>query len=585
LKRKIRSPRSPRISARIETAAPAFTYVATANEYARGVVSGRILACKWVKLACQRHLDDLAKSKRPGFAYAFDETRANRVCRFLEQLPHTKGKWAANRETIRLEPWQCFVETVIFGWIRVRDGKRRFREAYICVPRKNGKSIIAGGTGNYMFAADGEFGAEVYSGATSEKQAWEVFGPAQKMVQRTEQLSSAFGIEVRAKSMVIMANGSKFEPVIGKPGDGGSPSCAIIDEYHEHDTDDLYDTMRTGMGAREQPLALVITTSGSDVAGPCRALQADVEKVLEGVIERDELFGIIYTIDDADDWTSEASLRKANPNYDVSVFGDFLKTEQANAVRDARKQNIFKTKHLNIWVNAKAAWMNMQSWNAMADPSLKAEEFKGLPCYVGVDLASKKDITARVKVFRKRIDNANHYYAFGDFYLPAVRAELPEFQHYQKWVKEGKLKTTPGSAIDFDTITADTINEVLTYRISEVAYDPWGGDQFAQHIAHLTPAKAIGVPQQVRWLSEPMKQTEALVIDGRLHHDGNPALTWMVSNVIAKLDAKDNIYPNKEKPDSMIDGAVALILGMSRAIVGEGSGSVYETRGMLVLGA
>ncbi len=569
-------------SVRTETAAPAFSYVATANEYAREVISGRVLACKWVQLACQRHLDDLARAKR-GWTYVFDETKANRVCRFIEQLPHTKAEWASRRQNIKLEPWQCFIETSIFGWVQTRDNYRRFRIAYICVPRKNGKSILAAGNGIYMFAGDNEFGAEVYSGATSEKQAWEVFRPAKQMVDRTPRIKELFGITVGAKNLAILANGSRFEPVIGKPGDGASPTCAIVDEYHEHDSDELYDTMRTGMGARKQPLMLVITTAGSNVAGPCRALQADVEKVLEGSIDRPELFGTVYTVDEADNWTADEALRKANPNYDVSVFGDFLRTEQTNAVRDSRKQNIFKTKHLNIWVGASIAWMNMQKWNSLVDASLDPSEFRGLPCYAAVDLASKLDIAARVKVFRKRIGKEDHYYAFADCYLPEERASEPELQHYHKWVHDGVLKTTLGNVIDYDTIEEDTISDCQTYRISELGFDPWNAEQFAQHIAAKTKTQAVEVLNQARTLSDPMKQVEALVIDGRLHHDGNPVLTWCMSNVVAHTDKKENIFPNKEKPENKIDAAVALIMAMSRAFVGTEKRSIYSTRGLLTL--
>lgn len=534
-------------------------------------------------------MDDLARSRR-GWLYTFDEQKANRACRFIEQLPHTKGDWAAKRQNIKLEPWQCFIETSIFGWIQARDGYRRFRIAYIAVPRKNGKSAIAAGTGNYMFCADGEFGAEVYSGATSEKQAWEVFRPAKQMIERTPRIKEVFGIYIGAKNMAILANGSRFEPVIGKPGDGASPSCAIVDEYHEHDTDELFDTMRTGMGARKAALMLVITTAGSNVAGPCRALQGDVEKVLERTIEREELFGIVYTVDESDDWTSLDALKKANPNYDVSVFGDFLQTEQANAIRDSRKQNVFKTKHLNIWCGASVAWMNMQRWNALADASLTPNEFRGLPCYAAVDLASKLDLTARVKVFKKSIKRSNgagledHYYAFADCYLPEERVNEPELQHYQKWVHDGTLLTTPGNVIDYDTIMQDTIADCNQYKISELGFDPWNAEQFAQGVAAKTRTVAVEIPQAPKTMSEPMKQLEALVVDGRFHHDGNPVLTWCMSNVVAHTDKNENLFPNKEKGEAKIDAAVALIMALSRALLGNAKcGSIYSTRGLLTL--
>lgn len=539
-----------------------------------------------MKFACRRHLNDLVSAKQAAYPYRFDESKANRVCEFIEGLPHTKGHWAAEREDIRLEPWQCFIVCCLFGWVRRSDGFRRFRIAYIAVSRKNGKSIIAGGIGDYMFSADGEFGAEVYSGATTEKQAWEVFLPAKQMVERTPDLKEAFGIHVGAKSMAIPSNGSRFEPVIGKPGDGASPHCAIVDEYHEHDSDVLLDTMRTGMGARKQPLLLVITTAGDNLAGPCKAMQEDVEKVLAGSLVRDELFGIVYTVDAGDDWTSEEALRKANPNFDVSVFGDFLRTEQRNAITDARKQGIFKTKHLNIWVGSNSAWINIQRWNELADGSLNPDEFRGLPCVAASDLSSKKDITARIIVFRKAADDGkgkDHFYVFGRFYLPEERARQAEFQHYQAWVARGNLIATPGFTIDLEQFTDDTIADVQRFRIRELCFDPWNAEQYAQRVAKYTPATAVEIPQQVRYLSDPMKQLDALVADGRIHHDGNPVLTWMVGNLTAHEDAKGNVYPRKEREESKIDGAVALIMALSRATVAEQKRSVYSSRGIRTL--
>lgn len=567
-------PRSKSVKRPPESSAPAFTHAAIANQYARDVVAGRVLSCRWVRLACQRHLDDLARAKA-GWHYCFDEAKANHICRFIEKLPHTKGDWANRSERIKLQPWQCFVLCVLFGWLKVASRTRRFSLAYIAVPRKNGKSVLAGGIGNYMFCADGEFGSEVYSGATTEKQAWEVFRPARLMVERTPALREAFGITVGAKSMFIIGDGSRFEPVIGKPGDGASPHCGIVDEYHEHDSDSLFDTLRTGMGARKQPLLLVITTAGDNLAGPCKSLQEDLEKVLQGSVERDELFGIVYTIDADDSWTAEDALRKANPNYGVSVFEEFLEVEQRNAIGNARKQGVFKTKHLNVWVGANNAYFNVQQWLELADRSLEPDEFRGLPCVIGIDIATKRDITARVCVFRKEIDRKDHYYVFPTLYLPEDRAMQPEFQHYQKWVHEGHLVATAGATLDFERFEEESIDEIQRLRAKEFCFDSWSATQLSENIARSTRSTGIDVPQQARHLSEPMKQLDALITDGRIHHDGNPVLTWMIGNVVAHTDAKGNVFPRKEREESKIDGAVALIMALSRAVVATGGGVAY----------
>ena len=291
------------------------TYADIATQYALDVVEGRVLACKFLRLACQRHLKDLVRTTSPAatapWPYVFNppltdtngkEFRpADRVCRFAQLMPHIKGDWAARRQLIKLEPWQVFILSSIFGWVHRETGKRRFRVADLFEPRKNAKSTMASVIGLYMLAIDDEFGAEVYSGATSQDQAMEVFRPAMLMARATPRYLQAYGVVVNASNLSVLAKNSKFEPVIGKPGDGASPSCALIDEYHEHKTADLYETMQTGMGARSQPLIVVITTAGSDISGPCYLHQVELQKILEGVIENDQRFGIIFGIDEGDD--------------------------------------------------------------------------------------------------------------------------------------------------------------------------------------------------------------------------------------------------------------------------------------------
>lgn len=300
--------------------------VNAANKYAREVVAEKIPACKLTILACKRHLDDLKKEKNKSYPYRFDRDAAERICKFIQLLPHTKGEWLRRKLKITLEPWQLFFFAVGFGWLKKKNSIRRFSELYLKVPRKNGKSAVAAGVGLYGFCADNEYGAEIFCGATNEKQAWEVFKPAKLMVQKLPNLRKRFGIEVNAKKLV-KTDGSVFEPVIGQPGDGASPHIAIVDEYHEHPSDEQYDTFNTGMGAREQPMMLVITTAGTDIDSPCYDLEQRVIEMLQGMKD-DTLFGLIFGIDEGDDWTSPAALIKANPNYGVSVKADYLLNQQ-----------------------------------------------------------------------------------------------------------------------------------------------------------------------------------------------------------------------------------------------------------------
>ena len=558
-------------------AAPKYPLVKAAETYARRVAAGKIPCCKWIKLACKRHLDDLKASKAADYPYKFDPAKAEKIAKFLQLLPHTKGKWASKRELIKLEGWQLFSVCIPFGWLRKKDNTRRFRTIVIFVPRKNGKSIIGGGVGAYMFVADGEFGAEVYSGATTEKQAWEVFRPAKLMIERTPELRDHYGVEVNASNMCRLEDGSRFEPVIGKPGDGSSPSCAIVDEYHEHQDSTLFDTMETGMGAREQPVILVITTAGSSIGGPCHQLVRDAERMLEGVIERPDLWAMLYTIDPGDDWTSEEALMKANPNHGISINGDFLLARQRDAMQSASKQATFRTKHLNEWVGAKSAWLNMLRWKE-APPRKSLQELEGRRCIIGLDLASKIDIAGNILLFPP-VDGDPFWHVHGRYYLPEARVieELDgNTSRYREFDALGLLTLTDGEVIDFEVIKEDLREFAGRFDIEAVAYDPWQATQLAQEM------EAEGLPmveirQTVQNISEPMKELEALTLRRLLAHGDCPILTWMASNVLAKLDVKDNIYPNKERPENKIDGIVALIMSLSRAIANaEVQGSVDD---------
>lgn len=561
-------------------------FVKMAGDYARDVVAGRVIACKYVKLACQRHLDGLKAQRSKEHPYTLDKAAAEKVCKFVELMPHVKGKWARSKERIMLEPWQAFVLVNVFGWKRKGDKLRRYRRVYVEVPRKNAKSTITAGVADYMLLADGEHGAEVYSGATTEKQAWEVFGPARLMVLQTPELREAFGVSVGAKNLHVLGSASKFEPIIGKPGDGASPSFAVTDEYHEHATSEQFDTMLTGMGAREQPIAWAITTAGSDTAGPCYALRSQCADMLEGKVTHDDLFAYVATIDDGDDWTSPDALRKANPNMGVSVSEEFLRTAQLRAISDPREQATFKTKHLNVWVTAASPYFNADAWAKLADETVTAEAFAGEDCYLSFDLAATLDVACTMKLFRRTMDDgAVHYYVLPRFYVPEEAAEKPENRHYAGWVAEGYLTATPGDMIDYDAIEADIKADCKAHRVVQIAYDRWDATQVVQHLQNFIGAdKLVQIPMTTEHLSHPMKHLAALIQSGRIHHDGNPMMTWMIGNVTAQTDRNDNVFPRKERAERKIDGAVSLIMCLSRELREPARvRSVYETRGVIVL--
>jgi len=531
------------------------SYVERGEQYARDVLAGEIPACELVRLSCQRYFDDLERK----WEYEFDEDRAERACKFYELFPHTKGKWArASNNLMRLEPWQIFIEMNLMGWVHKDTDYRRFRRSYEEVPRKNGKSDRVARRGLYTLAADHEFGAEVYSGATTEKQAWEVFRPARLMAMRTPGFLEHYGVEVNAKSVNLPEDGSRFEPIIGNPGDGASPSHAIVDEYHEHKTAALYDTMETGMGAREQPLLSAITTAGDNLGGPCYGLRDYAVKVLQGVVEDDGLFAMIYTIDDDTDWTSDLALRMANPNYGVSVQPDYLKSQQQTAINDSRKQGTFKTKHLNVWVGARDAFFNLEAWRACSNEGLRLEDFTGQRCVMALDLASKVDIAALELMFPLE---GGSYARFGKYYLPRSTVSRTEHEHYKAWETDGWLTVTEGNITDYDKIKEDILGWCSEFQVEAVGYDPHQATYLVSELGK-EGVPCVEYRPTVLNFSEPMKQLDALMLDNRITHQPDPVMDWQVSNVVAKLDAKDNVYPRKEREENKIDNVVASIMCM-----------------------
>ena len=553
-----------------------------AHAYARSVVSGEIDACKWVVAACRRHLDDVIRSKKKGGRYPFkyDEIAANRACSFIETLPHVKGRWARSKELIKLEPWQCFTECVVYGWLDKKTDLRRFRTVYIEVPRKNAKSTLSSGNGLYMVAADGEEGAEVYSAATTRDQAKIVHSIAQQMVRKSPEMQDdeeGLGIGVGARSIHVLKSGSKFEPLSAEASslDGQNVHFGIIDELHAHKTREVFDVIETATGARDQPLVWIITTAGSNRAGICYEQRTYLTKILSGAAKDETYFGIIYTLDDDDDWTDPKVWAKANPNYGISVSPSDIARKARKAMQMPSAQNNFKTKHLNLWVNADTSWMDMLKWDKCGDPSLSVDDFAGEEMIAGLDLASKVDIAAKVQVFKRD----DHFYVFGKYYLPEDTVEDSGNSQYEGWAIEARLTTTPGNVIDYEYIKEDIREDATRFDVRELPYDPYQATQLSTELA------AEGLPMvemrpSVLNFSEPMKEIEKLVLSGKLHHNGCPVMGWMISNVVCHMDAKDNIYPRKERPENKIDGVVALIMALGRWMANEDTTSVYEGRGV-----
>lgn len=565
---------------------------AIARQYAADVVSDRIPAGKQIRLQCERFIGELVRSASDDFPYRFDEAKAARPCRFIEKLPHTKGPWARAKKRLVLEPWQIWNIACVFGWVHkagAQAGTRRFRRWLLVVPRKNGKSAIASGLALFMLCADGEHGAEVYSGATNEKQAWEVFRPARLMVQKLPALKAKFGIEVLAKQLHLPDDGSRMETIIGDPGDGQSPSCSIHDEYHEHSDDAQVDTMITGMGARDQPLQLLITTAGENLAGPCYAMILEQRERLAGIghgggppIEDDTFFAE-YSIDEDDDWKSEAALRKANPNIGISVGLEYLLARQRDAITTPRKRGIFKTKHLNLWVAAKAAYFDIEAWRRCADSSIpvlfaeaaQLERFAGRRCILSLDLASKVDIAAIEYLFPPIGDRPTRddpYVRLGRYFLPGKAVE--DVSAYQGWDAQGLLDVSEGNITDFEEIEIAITEARDLFDVETIAYDPAQATMLINRLTKIG-APVVEVRPNVLNFSDPMKQLDAFTKAELIRHAGCPVMEWEIANVVAQKDAKDNVYPRKPREEAKIDNPVALIAAFAIALAGEAAGFEY----------
>lgn len=542
-------------------------YVAIAKEYMSGVLDGSVPACSFVKQAVQRQLNDLKRWGAEGGDYCFDEKEASRPCWFIENLTHTKGELAGR--AIHLEPWQCFLLTTLFGW-KAKAGNRRFRSAYVEVSRGNGKSTLLSGIGLFCLCADHEPGAEVYSFATTREQAKIVFGDAQTMARGNRALQEAYGLEVTAHALYVPATNSTFQAksAEGSTLDGLNTHLAIIDELHAHKKRDVFDVVETSLGKRRNSLMVSITTAGVDRTGICYEQRTLVTKILSGSLQDESYFGIIYTLDPDDDWKSDEALAKANPNWGVSVRPEVIRALQAKAIATPSAENNFKTKHLDVWCNADVGWMDMKAWDACADESLDESDFDGEPCWLGLDLASTSDMTAKVKIFQRKIDGSSHYYLFGDYWLPRTAIERGVNSQYQGWEYLGYLHVCEGPVTDFAEIRDSILEDCGRYSVQSVAYDPFQAVQLSKELSD------DGVPmvlckQTVANLSDPMKQFQALVLDHRLHFNGDPVLTWMVSNVVCHVDVKENIYPRKDAPENKIDGVVAGIMALSRALLND----------------
>lgn len=564
----------------------------TVRQWCEGVIDGTIPSCKWTKLAVERHFRDLENGHERGLYH--DAEAAQIWVDFFRCLQHFEGDFAG--QPIELDPWELFVVWNVFGWMRA-DGTRRFRIAYIEVARKAGKSTFGAGIGLGLLMIDGEAGPQVYSAALDKQHARRVLhSKAEKYVKRSPYLRRHLDISKTTGRISFDKNDGYYEP-LGKDsdvGEGFNPHGTIYDELHAHKTREMWDVIDSGQGARSQPLRWVITTAGFDTSSFCYTeIRDQITQVLEQVIEEDEWFGCIWTIDEKDDWKDETVWPKANPqSYFDTKIADMRRMAR-EAARKPGALNNFLTKRLNVWTAQQVKWVNMEEWQK-SPPIVAASELKNQCCYSSLDLSANIDISGMVHLFPWEDD---HLTIIPRFWIPADRIKDREHRdaaQYERWVREGHIKATPGNVIDYKQVIADMEHDFDYYDVQKLAYDPWGpAEKIRQDLMDngMPEDKMIAFRQGYASMSPAMKTLERLYLEGKIHGLNHPVILWMASNVQAKLDPAGNVKPDKSANKSQtgtttkrIDGFVCLVMCIGIWSTAEPpKRSVYEDRGILFL--
>lgn len=547
-----------------------------AEQYAEDVRDGRVICCELVQLAVKRYYNDLAIAVDKG--WYFDRKAAVKAIGFIEKLKHTKGEWAGQR--FRLEPWQQFIIWNIYGWMKA-DGTRRFRYAYVEIARKNGKTALSAGVGLYMLFADGEARPEVYSAATVKDQAKICFSDAVEIVKHTDLKNY---LDTYRNSIVYEMKGGMMKPLSSDYGthDGLNPSCGIIDEFHAHKDSGMFDVIKSAFGARKQPLMFIITTAGFNKNGACYSYRENVIKILRGINQDDSLFGIIYTLDDKEEWENPKMWIKCNPNLDVSVSPEYLADQVADAKNRPEAVRNVMTKNMNLWVDAEKTWILDEAWMKCCGTT-RIEDLRGCRCWGGLDLSNVADITAYVLIFHEN----DKFQLVPFFWIPEekmLEKIRKENINYDMWVQAGYVKVTSGNVLDYDFVKADILTQVEIYDLDSSAYDRWNSSQTIIDLQN-EGMEFNPFGQGYGSMSAPSKEFEKLVLSGRIEHFGNPVLRWMLASTVIKTDPAGNIKPDKEKSVQKIDGIVASIMALGEWMTkqAEEDNNPYNERGMLSL--
>ena len=513
----------------------------------------------------------------------FDREKADYAVDFINCLKHTKGRWRG--VPFELLPWRDRIIRDVFGTVK-ENGYRQYNTAYVEIPKKNGKSELAAGVALYMTCGDGEWGAEVYGCASDRQQASIVFDVAVDMVDQCPALKKRIKPVMSVKRLVYKPTNSFYQVLSAEAytKHGLNVHAVIFDELHAQPNRELFDVMTKGSGdARTQPLFFLITTAGTDRHSVCFEQHQKAEDIILGRKIDPTFYPVIYGAGDEEDWSSEAVWYQANPSLGHTIDIEKVRNAYLSARDNPAEENIFRQLRLNQWVKQSTRWMQMEKWDNCAFP-VDERELIGRECYGGLDLSSSIDITAFVLVFPPR-DDAEKYVILPYFWIPEENMRLRvrrDHVPYDVWEKQGCLMTTEGDVIHYGFIENFIDDLGKKFHIREIAFDRWGAVQMVQNLEGLG-FTVVPFGQGFKDMSPPSKELMKLTLEKKLAHGGHPVLRWMMDNIFVRTDPAGNIKPDKEKSTEKIDGAVATVMALDRAIRNEGNngGSVYDDRGIL----
>jgi phage terminase large subunit-like protein len=516
----------------------------------------------------------------------YDKAAADYAVSFIQALSHTKGAWAG--KPFELIDWQERIVRDVFGILKP-NGCRQFNTAYVEIPKKQGKSELAAAIALLLTCGDNEERAEVYGCAADRQQASIVFEVAADMVRMCQALSRRVKLLASTKRLVYLPTNSFYQVLSAEAYSkhGFNIHGVVFDELHTQPNRKLFDVMTKGSGdARRQPLYFLITTAGTDNQSICYETHQKAKDILEGRKRDPTFYPVIYGAKEEDDWTDPKVWKKVNPSLGITVGIDKVKAACESAKQNPAEENSFRQLRLNQWVKQAVRWMPMAKWDACAFP-VDAASLEGRVCYGGLDLSSTTDITAFVLVFPPE-DEDDKYSVLPFFWMPENNVSLRvrrDHVQYDLWEKQGQLLTTEGNVVHYGFIERFIKNLGEKYNIREIAFDRWGAAQMTQNLEGLG-FTVVPFGQGFKDMSPPTKELMKLTLEERIAHGGHPVLRWMMDNIFIRTDPAGNIKPDKEKSTERIDGAVATIMALDRALrcgSGDGGASVYDERGLLIL--